>query len=151
MVAQLYQNTTSITNRLCTEQHFSSLTSHCDINGISFQELNYEKLKSFLFFPHFIDNLEIFIQKHILDKSVNIQSKFLYLCLLLCAKKFSSKSDLLIEESMKSCLDKVLFVKFCDNSIESNEVSIEFFKGLSIFKKEQNNILKAIYLLISEQ
>lgn len=153
MIAQIYSNTTNASNKLATDQHLLSLCSHCDANGISLAELDFDKLKLCVLFPNFAVNLEIFVQELIMDKLSPIQTKFRYLSYLLCVKNFSAKNNQEIEHNMKSCFDMALFVKFrnnssCENDQLNNES--EFFPlELPIFRDEQHHLLKAILVLFT--
>ena len=150
MVAQIYSNTINLFNKLTTNQHFLSLGSHCDMNGMSLQELDYDRLKSLVFFPKFSISLEIFVQKLVSDKSASIQAKLRYLSYLLCVKIFSAINHHQIEEFTKSCFDAALYVKFSNSSRENDWCNNEFSPvELPIFQSEQNHLFKAIILLFS--
>lgn len=152
MIAQIYCSIKNASNKLTTDQHILSLDSHCDVNGISLQELDFDKLKSFVLFPDFIVNLEIFVQNLIMDKLTSIQTKFRYISYLLCVKIFSAKNSREIEYTMKSCFDMSLFVKFCNNySHENNQPNNECFPlELPIFRDDPHQILRAMLVLFSD-
>lgn len=149
MIAQLYRDSNMPLSKFNSDQHFLSLSSHCDINGISFQELDYDKLKAFVLFPNFLFNLEIFLQNLISGKSGPVQTKLRYLSYLLCVKIFFAKNVQQIEDAMKSCFDMALFVKFCNPSSENDQIDSEFSPlELPIFQDRENDLLKAILVLL---
>ena len=152
MMAQIYRNLNNASNKLTTDQHYLSLASHCDVNDISFQELNYDKLKSCMLFPKFIINFEIFVQNLVLEKSIPIQTKFRCLSYLLCVKVFFAKNNQEIHEFMKSCFDMSLFVKFCNQSRGNDKCNNEFSPlEIPIFQDRKNHLLKAILVLFQAQ